>query len=66
MPVGKESIRRAATAETKKRTTTRKAPAKKTADEAVLVPDEQVAKFVTEGKKEGPVRITEELPVYLL
>ena len=84
MPVGKESIKRAASAGTtgaKKKTTTRKPAAKKAAaekaapetavqetvvQETVLVPDEQVAKFVVEGKKEGPVRITEDLPVYLL
>ena len=73
MPVGKESIKRAANAGStvaKKKTTTRKATAKKvapeTVNETVLVPDEQVAKFVVEGKKEGPIRITEELPIYLL
>lgn len=79
MPVGKESIKRAATAGTtgtKKKTAARKPAAKKAVEEkaiqetvvqeTVLVPDEQVAKFVTEGRKEGPVHITEELPVYLL
>ena len=67
MPVGKESIKRAAAAGTKKKTTmSRKTPEKKTVQDTVLVPDEQVNAVFTEKKKEGPVRITEELPVYLL
>ena len=59
MPVGKESIKRAASATTKKRTTARKAaPA---AEEKVQV---QTVKATEEEKR--PIRIFEELPFYLL
>lgn len=82
MSVGKESIRRAASAGAKRTTkTTAKTAAKtaakatsekKTVKKSVVSPQNTKkleAVFVTENKNEtaeGPVRIKEELPVYLL
>ena len=78
MSVGKESIRRAASAGEKRTTkTTAKTAAKatsekKTVKKSVVSPQDTKkleAVFVTENKNEtveGPVRIKEELPVYLL
>ena len=78
MSVGKESIRRAASAGAKRTTkTTAKTAAKatsekKTVKKSVVSPQDTKkleAVFVTENKNEtgeGPVRIKEELPVYLL
>ena len=90
MSVGKESIRRAASAgaktsdtaavKTTARTTTKTAAKtaakatfeKKTVKKSVVSPQDTKkleAVFVTENKNEtaeGPVRIKEELPVYLL
>lgn len=82
MSVGKESIRRAASAGAKRTTkTTAKTAAKtiakatsekKTVKKSVVSPQDTKkleAVFVKENKNEtaeGPVRIKEELPVYLL
>lgn len=78
MSVGKESIRRAASAGAKRTTkTTAKTAAKatsekKTVKKSVVSPQDTKkleAVFVIENKNEtveGPVRIKEELPVYLL
>ena len=78
MSVGKESIRRAASAGAKRTTkTTAKTAAKatsekKTVKKSVVSPQDTKkleAVFVSENKNEtveGPVRIKEELPVYLL
>ena len=82
MSVGKESIRRAASAGAKRtaRTTTKTAAKtaakatfeKKTVKKSVVSTQDTKkleAVFVTENKNEtveGPVRIKEELPVYLL
>lgn len=78
MSVGKESIRRAASAGAKRTTkTTAKTAAKatfekKTVKKSVVSTQDTKkleAVFVTENKNEtveGPVRIKEELPVYLL
>ena len=78
MSVGKESIRRAASAGAKRTTkTTAKTAAKatsekKTVKKSVVSPQDTKkleAVFVTENKNEtveGPVRIKEVLPVYLL
>ena len=78
MSVGKESIRRAASAGAKRTTkTTAKTAAKatsekKTVKKSVVSPQDTKkleAVFVTENKNEtveGQVRIKEELPVYLL
>ena len=82
MSVGKESIRRAASAGAKRTTKTTAKTAAKTAAKATfekktvkksVVSTQDTKKleavFVTENKNEtveGPVRIKEELPVYLL
>ena len=82
MSVGKESIRRAAsagakrttktTAKTAAKTTAKATSERKTVKKSVVFPQDTEkleAVFVTENKNEtaeGPVRIKEELPVYLL
>lgn len=78
MPVGKESIMRAANAGVKKtvkaeaKTTTKTTVRRKTVKKSVVSTQdaEKVEQaFATEDKKgtiKGPVHINEELPVYLL
>lgn len=81
MSVGKESIRRAASAGAKRttkatatvaKTTAKVTSEKKTVKKSIVSPQDTKkleAVFVTENKNEnaeGPVRIKEELPVYLL
>ncbi|MCD7868158.1 MAG: hypothetical protein LUG62_08235 [Clostridiales bacterium] len=79
MPVGSESIKRAAGAETRKRTRAKAKPKTETPEaevkESVVVPEaseEIQAKFVSQEAKDsskkgnGSIQIKEELPVYLL
>ena len=72
MPVGKESIKRAASATTKKRTTARKAaPAaeEKVQVQTVKAPEEEKPVVNEKAAKTNPyrpIRIFEELPFYLL
>ena len=82
MSVGKESIKRAASAGAKKKTAAKKTTARKTTaaktaksvKTSVLTPansEEIQAKFISDKAKQpesvnGPVHVTEELPIYLL
>lgn len=72
MPVGKESIKRAASATTKKRTTAKKAaPAaeEKVQVQTVKAPEEEkpvVKEKAVKTNPYRPIQIFEELPFYLL
>ncbi|MDO4649497.1 MAG: hypothetical protein Q4B26_12680 [Eubacteriales bacterium] len=78
MPVGKESIKRAASAEkktstTKRKTTTKTAKTTKAAVAAekpvtnvIAAPSEEVVKAVVSNKSKQFVGIKDELPIYLL
>ncbi len=79
MPVGKESIKRAASAE-KKTSTAKKKPTTRTAKtgkaevkaaeqptvNVIAAPSEEVVRAVVSNKAQKPVGIKDELPIYLL